>query len=150
VVDGLGETKLVDAGLETALEEIVSLEGKDSTPRSTSTSLSPLPSVVAVPAVFAARRPLPPPVDTGVVDGLGETKLVDAGLETALEEIVSLEGKDVSLKFGGLGANFSSSVSSLLSTRRTPSVSSKAMPSFSQNHRLFLAHTEQHDGSWRG
>lgn len=33
--------------------------------------------------------------DTGVVDGLGETELVDAGLETALEEIVSLEGKDV-------------------------------------------------------
>ena len=40
--------------------------------------------------------------DTGVVDGLGETKLVDAGLETALEEIVGLEGKDVIELHAGL------------------------------------------------
>lgn len=33
--------------------------------------------------------------DTGVVDGLGETKLVDAGLETTLKEILKLEGKNV-------------------------------------------------------
>lgn len=33
--------------------------------------------------------------DTGVVDGLGETKLVHAGLETTLEEILNLEGQDV-------------------------------------------------------
>lgn len=40
--------------------------------------------------------------DTGVVDGLGEAKLVDAGLETALEEIVGLEGKDVIELHAGL------------------------------------------------
>lgn len=33
--------------------------------------------------------------NTGVVDGLGETKLVDAGLETALQEVLDLEGKNV-------------------------------------------------------
>lgn len=40
--------------------------------------------------------------DTGVVDGLGEAELVDAGLETALEEIVGLEGKDVIELHAGL------------------------------------------------
>jgi len=33
--------------------------------------------------------------DTGVVDGLGKTKLVHAGLKAALHEIFDLEGKDV-------------------------------------------------------
>ena len=33
--------------------------------------------------------------DTGVVDGLGKTELVDAGLQAALEEILNLEGQDV-------------------------------------------------------
>lgn len=33
--------------------------------------------------------------DTGVVDGLGETQLVHAGLETALQEVLDLEGKHV-------------------------------------------------------
>ena len=33
--------------------------------------------------------------DTGVVDGLCETELVDAGLQTALQEILDLEGQDV-------------------------------------------------------
>lgn len=33
--------------------------------------------------------------DTGVVDGLGETELVDTGLEAALQEILDLEGQDV-------------------------------------------------------
>ena len=36
-----------------------------------------------------------PDQDTGVVDGLGETELVDAGLETALQEVLNAEGKDV-------------------------------------------------------
>jgi hypothetical protein len=40
--------------------------------------------------------------DTGVVDGLGETELVDAGLEAALQEILSLEGKDVIELHAGL------------------------------------------------
>lgn len=33
--------------------------------------------------------------DTGVVDGLGKAELVDASLETALQEVLNLQGKDV-------------------------------------------------------
>ena len=33
--------------------------------------------------------------DTGVVDGLGETELVDAGLQTTLEEVLGAESQDV-------------------------------------------------------
>lgn len=40
--------------------------------------------------------------DTGVVDGLGEAKLVHAGLETALKEILDLKGKDVIELHAGL------------------------------------------------
>lgn len=40
--------------------------------------------------------------DTGVVDGLGETELVDAGLETTLQEILNLEGKHVIELHAGL------------------------------------------------
>jgi len=40
--------------------------------------------------------------DTGVVDGLGEAKLVDTGLEAALQEILDLEGKDVIELHAGL------------------------------------------------
>lgn len=40
--------------------------------------------------------------DTGVVDGLGETELVDASLEAALQEILNLQGKDVIELHAGL------------------------------------------------
>ena len=40
--------------------------------------------------------------NTSVVDGLGETELVDAGLEAALQEILSLEGQDVIELHAGL------------------------------------------------
>jgi len=33
--------------------------------------------------------------DTGVVDGLGKTKLVDASLQATLQEVLDLQGKDV-------------------------------------------------------
>lgn len=33
--------------------------------------------------------------NTGVMDGLGEAKLVDTGLETAFQEILNLQGQDV-------------------------------------------------------
>lgn len=39
---------------------------------------------------------------TGVVDGLGKTELVDAGLETALQEVLNLEGQDVIELHAGL------------------------------------------------
>lgn len=40
--------------------------------------------------------------DTGVVDRLGEAELVDEGLEAALQEILSLEGKDIIELHAGL------------------------------------------------
>lgn len=40
--------------------------------------------------------------DTGVVDGLGKAKLVDAGLEATLKEILDLEGKNVIKLHAGL------------------------------------------------
>lgn len=40
--------------------------------------------------------------DTGVVDGLGETELVDASLEAALKEILDLQGQDVIELHAGL------------------------------------------------
>lgn len=43
--------------------------------------------------------------NTGVVDGLGETELVDAGLETALQEVLNLEGQDVIELHAGLVKN---------------------------------------------
>ena len=39
---------------------------------------------------------------TGVVDGLGKTELVDAGLKTALQEVLNLEGKHVIELHAGL------------------------------------------------
>jgi hypothetical protein len=40
--------------------------------------------------------------DTSVVDGLGETELVDASLETALQEVLYLQGQDVIELHAGL------------------------------------------------
>jgi hypothetical protein len=40
--------------------------------------------------------------NTSVVDGLGETKLVDTGLETTLQEILNLQGQDVIELHAGL------------------------------------------------
>ncbi len=40
--------------------------------------------------------------DTGVVDGLGKAELVDASLETTLQEVLDLEGKNVIELHAGL------------------------------------------------
>ena len=40
--------------------------------------------------------------DTGVVDGLGKTELVDASLKTTLQEVLDLKGKDVIELHAGL------------------------------------------------
>lgn len=40
--------------------------------------------------------------DTGVVDSLGETELVDTGLETTLQEILNLQSQDVIELHAGL------------------------------------------------
>jgi len=42
---------------------------------------------------------------TGVVDGLGEAELVDAGLQTTLQEILGLEGEHVIELHAGLVEN---------------------------------------------
>ena len=39
---------------------------------------------------------------TGVVDALGEAELVDASLETALQEVLNLQGQDVIELHAGL------------------------------------------------
>lgn len=40
--------------------------------------------------------------DTGVVDGLGKTELVDTGLETTLQKVLDLQGQDVIELHAGL------------------------------------------------
>lgn len=40
--------------------------------------------------------------DTGVVDGLGQSKLVDTGLETTLQEILNLQSQHVIELHAGL------------------------------------------------
>lgn len=40
--------------------------------------------------------------DTSVMDRLGKTELVDAGLETALQEVLDLKGQDVIELHAGL------------------------------------------------
>ena len=62
---------------------------------------------LAPPNAVRAQEYLIPDVslldeDTGVVDGLGKTESVDAGLETALQEILDLEGQDVIESEAGL------------------------------------------------
>ena len=43
-----------------------------------------------------------PDQDTSVVDGLGETELVDAGLQAALQEVLDLQGQHVIKLHAGL------------------------------------------------
>ena len=58
-------------------------------------------------AVFCSTRAHIPDVtltdqNTGVVDRLGETKLVDASLQTTLQEVLDLQGQDVIELHAGL------------------------------------------------
>lgn len=97
--------------------------------------------------------------DTGVVDGLGQAKLVHAGLQTTLQEILGLQGQDVIELHAGLiehtdahqtanqGIAFEETLGVLLveSEQLTATVSPLSI------FVLFTAdlpHTEQHDGSW--
>jgi hypothetical protein len=61
-----------------------------------SLKMHPAERCVCVPDVALADE------DTSVVDGLGKTELVDAGLETALQEVLNLEGQDVIELHAGL------------------------------------------------
>lgn len=102
--------------------------------------------------------------DTGVVDRLGETELVDAGLETALQEVLDLEGQDVIELHAGLvedtdtdetanqGVTLEKTLGVLLVEREqlTAQLSAKRC-SILMLHKFFCgARTGQHDGSWRG
>jgi hypothetical protein len=105
--------------------------------------------------------------DTSVVDRLGKTQLVDTGLQTALQEILNLQGQDVIELHAGLvehtdtdqtanqGIAFEQTLGVLL-------VEGEQLTAISQyriqSHQFFLSqevskdrrHTEQHDESWTG
>lgn len=110
--------------------------------------------------------------DTGVVDRLGETKLVDAGLQTALQEVLDLKGQDVIELHARLiedtdtdetanqGVTLEETLGVLVVkseqlTRYPPLVPFPYLKTNSQSRRYsnrardqFSRHTEQHDGSW--
>lgn len=100
---------------------------------------------------------------TSVVDGLGETELVDAGLETALQEVLNLQGQDVIELHAGLvehtdtdetaneGVTLEEALGVLLVERqeRTALVSGCAWLKVAVSATAQLgALTGQHDGSW--
>jgi hypothetical protein len=99
--------------------------------------------------------------DTGVVDGLGETELVDTGLETTLQEILNLQGQDVIELHAGLiehtdtnettneGISFEETLGVLLieSKKLTTPISSKRPVVYVGDQSY--EHTEQHDESWK-
>jgi len=100
--------------------------------------------------------------NTGVVDGLGETELVDAGLQTTLQEILNLQGQDVIELHAGLvedtdtdetanqGVTFEETLGVLLVEGEQLTVfgrlACKTPPREIQSDRG--GHTGQHDGSW--
>jgi hypothetical protein len=102
--------------------------------------------------------------DTGMVDRLGETELVDAGLETALQEVLDLQGQDVIEPHATLvehtnadetadqGVSLEETLGVLLLERqeRTVAVSDR-VPCWAECQRQQLGvRTGQHDGSWKG
>lgn len=101
--------------------------------------------------------------DTGVVDGLGEAELVDAGLEATLKEILDLQGQDVIELHAGLVEDTDTDETanqgiSLEETLGVLLVESKKLTVWgvSRLSRVRGAksaksqHTGQHDGSWTG
>jgi hypothetical protein len=97
--------------------------------------------------------------DTGVVDGLGKAKLVDASLKTTLQEVLDLEGKDVIELHAGLVKDTDTDQTAnegiaFEETLRVLLVESKELTvfciRFEQDWRIAGKQTGQHDGSWRG
>jgi hypothetical protein len=101
--------------------------------------------------------------DTGVVDGLGKTKLVDASLETALQEVLNLEGKHVIELHAGLvehtdtdqtaneGVSFEQTLGVLLIHGEQLTVGKlSAFCLLPKNRFSAMFLTGQHDESWRG
>jgi len=99
--------------------------------------------------------------DTSVVDRLGETELVDAGLEAALQEILDLEGKDVIELHAGLiedtdanetaneGIAFEETLGVLLVKSKELTAKGSVLESYCL-WGVWEFLTGQHDGSWRG
>jgi hypothetical protein len=101
--------------------------------------------------------------DTGVVDRLGKTELVDTGLETTLQEILNLQGQDVIELHAGLvehtdtnqttnqGITFEETLGVLLveSKKLTKKEHQSDHPPQQFNGKSDI-HTEQHDESWKG
>lgn len=97
--------------------------------------------------------------DTGVVDGLGETELVDTGLETTLQEILDLQGKYVIELHAGLvqdtdtnqtaneGVAFEETLGVLLVHGEKLT---EYMLVLARSDTSIEKHTGQHDESWRG
>ena len=108
--------------------------------------------------------------DTGVVDGLGKTELVDASLKTTLQEVLNAEGQDVIELHAGLiedtdadqtanqSVTFEKTLGVLLVEGEKLTVLTVSHCSinfswpFSRSmiHAKWGAHTEQHDESWTG
>jgi len=129
--------------------------------RAVSNALSLQHSGSCIPDVTLADQ------DTGVVDRLGETELVDAGLETALQEVLDLEGQDVIELHAGLvedtdtdetankGVTLEEALGVLLveSQERTGVGQKFAFAAIVRCQRddcTGAKLTGQHDGSWRG
>ena len=98
--------------------------------------------------------------DTGVVDGLGKTELVDASLETTLQEVLDLEGKDVIELHAGLvkdtdtdqTANESIALEETLGVLlvKSKELTGEIVRSFLPLKKTLQKRTGQHDESWRG
>lgn len=105
--------------------------------------------------------------NTSVVDGLGKTELVDASLETTLQEVLNTEGQDVIELHTGLiehtdadqttnqGIALEQTLGVLLVKGEKLTVERLLVNSLDSIHMIVklhvsLVHTEQHDESWRG
>jgi hypothetical protein len=101
--------------------------------------------------------------NTSVVDGLGKTELVDAGLETTLQEILNLEGQHVIELHAGLvkdtdadetaneGVTLEKALGVLLveSEKRTAHCQRFCAHDQVVGNAKEEQRTGQHDGSWR-
>lgn len=95
-----------------------------------------------------------------MVDGLGETELVDASLETALQEVLDLESQDVIEPHAGLvehtnahktadkGIAFEETLGVLLVEREQDT--KRTLVVRHSKSRWLVFHTGRHDESWRG
>ena len=102
--------------------------------------------------------------DTGVVDRLGKTELVDASLETTLQEVLDLQGQHVIELHAGLvehtdtnqtaneGIAFEETLGVLLveGQKLTTDIQCQLMWKIGCYHGSDFGLTGQHDESWRG